>query len=345
MRRSILLTAIFGTLILGLSVPAPHAGAATGEGAPRAVPIEPIKDFEIVAKGEEVHHTFEIKNEGNATLELTDVRPACGCTVAEFDSKIAPGEIGQVRTTLQTLDFYGPISKSVAVFTNDPDNPKIQLVLKANVKPYVGINPGYARFIYVQGEHIEPITQTLWPEDNHALNVLEVRNPYDFLEVEVHKAVEGEIDPRHPEPQWLVTVELDPYSPVGALREYVEVTTDHPKQKIVRIPISGFVRPRQHVTPHELNLGVLDGDSLPLRRELDFTNFITAGIEVKSVETGIAGLTAEVRETGRQDGHRFKVTLTVGPEVPKGALKSVLKLHITDQKNPIVEVPIEGTVL
>ena len=345
MYRSILLTTILATLVLGLTAPAPISGTATGDGAPRAVPLDPVRDFEVVAKGEEVHHSFEIKNEGNATLELTDVRPACGCTVAEFDRKIEPGETGIVKATLQTQDFYGPISKSVAVFTNDPDNPKIQLVLKANVKPYVGITPGYARFIYVQGEEIRPITQTLWPEDDHDLSVLEIRKPYEFLDVSVREASASERDPKHEGRQWLVDIILDPYSPVGALRQFVEVVTDHPKQQVVRVPISGFVRPRQHVTPHELDLGVLDGDSLPLKRVLTFTNFITAGIEVKEIETNIAGLSAEVRETGRKDGHRFEVLLTVGPEVPRGELNTVLKLHITDQQNPIVEVPIEGTVL
>ncbi len=41
---------------------------ALGEGKPSALPLEPIKDFEVVPKGNKIHHTFEIKNAGDAPL-------------------------------------------------------------------------------------------------------------------------------------------------------------------------------------------------------------------------------------------------------------------------------------
>ena len=78
---------------------------------------------------------------------------------------------------------------------------------------------------------------------------------------------------------------------------------------------------------------------------MTFTNFIAAGIKVTDFESGLEGLSVEVNEVGKLDGHRFELVLTVGPEVPKGKFASTLKLHITDEKNPIVEVPVSGTIL
>ena len=115
---------------------------------PSAQPLEPVKEFEIVPKGNKIHHTFEIKNGGDATLELTAVKPACGCTVTEFDQFIQAGQVGRIRATVATDNFNGMIAKTIAVFTNDPDNPKIQLTIKADIKPYLGSNPGYARYVY-----------------------------------------------------------------------------------------------------------------------------------------------------------------------------------------------------
>ncbi len=323
------------------------AVAAEGDSQPRAVPTEPIKDFDIVAKGEVINHVFEIKNEGTAVLEIKDVRPACGCTVAQYDRKIEPGKIGTVKAEVKTDNFGGPIAKSIAVFTNDPDNPKVQLVVKANVKPYVVVVPGYARYNYVQGEPVGAISQTLWAQDGSDIDVLSVKAPYDHLRVSYREATEDERHEKGKGKQWHIEVELDSQSPIGALRDYVEIELNHAKQKRVKIPVSGFVRPRQHITPPEIDFGQLQGSTLPLRRTLHFTNFITSAIELTKIETGVDGLSGQIKNASKADdqGYRFKLLLTLGPEMPKGAFESTIKIHTTDEQNPIVELPIKGTVL
>lgn len=312
--------------------------------APKAVPLEPIKNFDLVARGEILEHTFEIRNDGVKPLEISDVRPACGCTVAEYDRTIAPGKVGKIHAKLDTNDFMGPISKSIAVFTNDADSPKLQLVIKAKVKPFIAADPGYARYIYVQGERVEPIGQTLWAEDGKDIKIVNVKAPYDHLKVNYRPAKDEERNEKAEGNQWRVEILLDKDAPIGALREYVEIVTDHPRQQVVRIPISGFVRPRQHITPMELDFGKLQGESLPLRRTFHFTNFITDTIELPKVETGISGLSAEVSDSERQPGHRFKLTLNLGPDMPKGNFDTVVKIHTTDPQNPIVELPIQGVI-
>ena len=61
MRRLIPVLAI-SVLVLAGTV------ATAQDGGPRAVPTEPIKDFETVPKGEVIVHEFEIKNEGSTDL-------------------------------------------------------------------------------------------------------------------------------------------------------------------------------------------------------------------------------------------------------------------------------------
>lgn len=342
MRR---LTPILVILVAMFSLGATVVAVEGDEKRPQAIPMEPIKDFEVVAKGELIVHEFEIRNEGTAPLELTEVRPACGCTVAEYDKVIAPGATGKVHAEVKTDNFAGPISKSIAVFTNDPDNAKIQLVVKAKIKPYIAMLPGFARYNYVQGEAVNPIYQNLWAADGSDVDVVSVKPPYPHLKVTYHEATEEELDPKGKGRQWRFEFELDPNSPVGALRDYVEIRVDHPKQKVLKIPVSGFVRPRQHITPPNVDFGKLEGTGLPLRRTLHFTNFITDTIELTKIETGIDGLSAEVREGDRDPGYRFKLILTVGPEMPKGQFSSTVKIHTTDDQNPVIELPVKGVVL
>ncbi|MCP3957107.1 MAG: DUF1573 domain-containing protein [bacterium] len=341
MRRFIPILVILAALVAAATI----VSAQGEESRPRAVPTEPIKDFEVVAKGEVIVHEFEIKNEGTATLEVTDVRPACGCTVAQYDKKIAPGATGKVKATVKTDHFGGPISKSIAVFTNDPEAPKLQLVVKANVKPYIAVVPGFARYNYVQGEPTDGIAQTLWATDGSEVEIVSVKAPYDHLKVNFREATEEERHPKGMGKQWRLEFDLDSQSPVGALRDYVEIRTNHPKQKVAKIPISGFVRPRQHITPPNVDFGQLEGAALPLQRTLHFTNFITDSIELTEVETQIEGLTAKVVDSDRDAGYRFKLVLTLSPEMPKGEFSSKVMIHTTDSQNPIIELPIKGTIL
>lgn len=325
--------------------------ALLAQEGPTAVPVEPIRDFDVVAKGEVVEHDFQIRNAGDETLVIEDVRPACGCTVARYDEEIAPGEIGTVHAEVDTTDFFGPISKSIAVYTNDDENPKLQLVVKAKVMAYVSATPGYARFLYVQQEPAPAITQIVWGEDQ-PLEVVDVRTestdgegPSDKIRAEFRPAKESEKVEKGKDPQWAVDVYLEPEAEVGTIREFVIVETDHPKQKTAKIPVSGFVRPRQHVTPMEADFGKIQGDALPLRRSFHFTSFITNEIEVEKIETGYEGMDASMEANDRRPGHRFKMMLELGPEMPKGKFETVIKIHTTDEVNPVVEVPVKGEVI
>lgn len=333
MRPRLVLNLLFSLLI---------AGQALAE--PKAVPVEPIKNFDIVPRGEQIQHDFQIKNEGDTVLEITDVHPACGCTVVSFDTKIEPGKTGRVTAKVDTQDFAGPISKSIAVFTNDKANPKLQLVVKADVKPYISVDPGYARYNYVQGEPLRPITQILWTEDGRDINIVRVKAPYPHLKVSYREPREEERKKEAKGRQWAIDVELVPDAPVGALKDYVEVETDHPKQKIVKLPISGFVRPRQHITPVDIDFGEIEGAALPLQRTLHFTNFATEGIEVSKVETGLAGVTLTAKANDKSPGHRLMLTLTLGPEMAKGDFNTTIKISTTDKQKPFILLPIKGTV-
>lgn len=335
-------------VLAGLLLASPVLLAQEG---PTAVPVEPIQDFGVVAKGEVVTHDFQIRNAGDETLLVEDVRPACGCTVARYDKQIAPGEVGTVHAEVDTTDFYGPISKSIAVYTNDDENPKLQLVVKAKVTAYVSATPGYARFLYVQMEPFKPITQIVWGEDQ-PLEVVDVRTrsgdtdaPSDKIRAEFRPAKESEKVEEGKDPQWAVDIFLDPRAEVGTLREFVIVETNHPKQKTAKIPVSGFVRPRQHVTPMEADFGKVQGDALPLRRTFHFTSFITEEIEVEKIETGYEGMEASMEANERRPGHRFEMMLELGPEMPKGKFETVIEIHTTDKVKPVVEVPVKGEVI
>jgi len=307
-------------------------GGAPGAtaGKPKAVVAEPIADVGSVAKGDNAAHDFVLKNDGTGDLQITNVQPACGCTVARYDKTIAPGKTGMVHVVVDTTTFSGAIAKYVNVFTNDPDNPQIQLTVKAKVEPYIAIKPGYARFIVVRGEAQQGvITQSLSATDGQSFDITGVDSPMPALKVTYHEATGKDRQPDAKGKQWRVDMALsNDTAPVGAIATYVTVHTTHPKQKLVEIPVSGFVRPIIAVTPPVADFGKLDLKE-PRRFTFNVKNYATEPIKLTSVDPG----------------RHYSVHLTLRPDMAKGPFEGKLMVHTDSPKIPVVEVAYRGVVL
>ncbi|MDR0750474.1 MAG: DUF1573 domain-containing protein [Tannerellaceae bacterium] len=97
---------------------------------------EPTHDFGVVAEAAGLaSHTFIIKNTGADPLVITRVTASCGCTRPEWTrSPIEPGSSGEVTISYNPKGRPGPFYKSVAVYSNAKDKPKL-LHVKGNVTP------------------------------------------------------------------------------------------------------------------------------------------------------------------------------------------------------------------
>lgn len=88
--------------------------------------------FGKIKAGTPLNHTFKIKNEGTAALEIKSVTPACGCTASSYDKTIAPGQTGGITLAIEHTESYrGDVIKTADVTSNDPDLPRFTLTLKA----------------------------------------------------------------------------------------------------------------------------------------------------------------------------------------------------------------------
>ena len=91
-------------------------------------------DFGIVKKGDVVEHTFKFRNEGKYMLMIYVVNTSCGCTAGIVGNrKVEPGETGYIKAKFNTSSKKGPITNTLAVLSNDPKNPQVDLKVKANV--------------------------------------------------------------------------------------------------------------------------------------------------------------------------------------------------------------------
>src|SRR5947199_7471002 len=169
----------------GLALVVAAGLGAAEEGRPRIALDEPVFDFGTVDRGARADPSFRVPNRGSATLRLDHVKSSCGCTVAVLSEReVPPGGEARVAVSLDTARLAGRTTKTVNVYTNDPEAPVVGLSLAGQVvadlvlapqAPYLGhISRGEAtrREVIVTagrpgrrsaGERVEPTISPLSP--------------------------------------------------------------------------------------------------------------------------------------------------------------------------------------
>ncbi len=103
--------------------------------APKISVDQAIYDFGEVTAGVAVTHTFILTNVGDAPLTITSVRTSCGCTTTALSkTTLQPGESVKLTATFDSTHYSGRVGKSIYVESNDPDTPKLVLVITGTVK-------------------------------------------------------------------------------------------------------------------------------------------------------------------------------------------------------------------
>lgn len=91
---------------------------------------------------------FRYENKGKTTVNITNVRSSCGCTVASLKKNdVQPGEKGEVTATFNIGGRTGVQQKTVTVETDDPNAPVTNLLLQATIAQPLELQP---TFVYWQ---------------------------------------------------------------------------------------------------------------------------------------------------------------------------------------------------
>lgn len=316
--------------------------AATGQAVPQIEVIDKIKDFGTVPKGEKITAVFDVKNSGKAPLQINQVRPTCGCTVASFDHSIPPGGTGKIEARVDTSAFSGPISKAVLVFSNDPATPQVNLVIKAEVRSFIEVKPRpILRFNVLQGE---PATDkvTLVSADGSDFEVTGADTGEGPYQVSYHKLTGDDRLSNAKGSQWEVAVTVPADAKEGMINHKIELKTTSPKAPAVPLTLTGIVRPIIQVIPAEVNFGSVPADAPVGRNLIVINNRQGAQLEIKSAEIDSADFKTEVMPL--EAGQRFQIAVTMPAGLSKGEHKGTLSITTNDPTRVQIEVPVQANV-
>ncbi|MBK7712232.1 MAG: DUF1573 domain-containing protein [Bacteroidales bacterium] len=80
---------------------------------------------------------FKFTNEGKSDLILRHVRASCGCTAVQQGNQgvgIKAGQSSSIKATFNSGSYKGKVTKAIYVYTNDPKNSEVVLMVSADVE-------------------------------------------------------------------------------------------------------------------------------------------------------------------------------------------------------------------
>lgn len=294
-----------------ITPPAPAAAnanpAAAGpqEAAPAAAPSgpvpkivcdEPVFDFGEKDSEEKVLHDFIVRNTGDATLEIKNVRTSCGCTVAQPENKsLKPGEQTKIATTLTLKGRQGVTSKTVTVESNDPTNPSFRLELKGTAIAAITIDPRTVSLGRIVDD--KPVTQTVSikatkPDLTFKIESIDASTLKEFT-VEQKTVEEGKS-------YELVLTSNGPLQP-GNVNGRIMVRTDSASNPMINISVFAQVIGDIEVAPDTISLQFSEDPAKRSSQYIRVRGGRVPQFKITEVVSPIPEVTSEIKEQNSGD--------------------------------------------
>ena len=311
------------------SAPAVALPAASG---PRIQFADLDFDFGKVDAGTVVKHDFVFTNTGDQRLEISDVRPSCGCTTAgAWDKQVEPGKSGTIPVQFNSGGYGGSVLKAVTVSCNDPMRKSVMLQIKGAIWRAFDINPMYAVF------NLSPEAQTnqtqvvkIVSNDDQPVTVSDPACNNPAFKTELKTVREGK------EFELRVTVISSQVS--GNLSGPITLKTSSPKMPVISLTAFAMLQPLLAVNPPQI---ALPAGPLPQATPITVTiqNNSTNPLVLSDPAINAPGAEVQLKEI--QPGRLFNLAINFPAgfqEQPGQSIEAVVKSSLS--KFPVVKVPV-----
>jgi hypothetical protein len=260
-------------------------------------------DFGEVAEGSSVTHEYTFTNTGKSLLEIEEVKPTCGCTVAgDFTKKAEPGKKGTISVTFRTQGYDGHVKKSIIVRSNVADKPEIFLTLEGDVKSVISVSPKSISLGQVDDTTTAPISGsfTITNSSKTPLTILDLVTQGPLVKAGLTKIRDGF--------EYKVTVTVSPPFKERQNMEWITVKTDSKKMPSINVSYSYYATPASRVNPIAI---MLSNDDLARGTDREITMECRPGfsMSIADIKSSDPKITFKLKETKK--GRSFKLTVHI----------------------------------
>lgn len=219
--------------------------ASTGKIGPKVAIVNGARhDFGTMDRNAHGKHTWIVRNDGDAPLNLTTGQPSCGVCIKVFSvakATLQPGEKTEVNIEWDVKTSDAEFEQSGPLDTNDKNRPSVQLALHGHVLDTVRTDRGDVHFHDLSANESASSSVNIYAFRDTELKI----EKHDFSNPSLAKHFDISFAPlstdelaREPNAKGgqKMTVEVKPGLPQGDFSETISITTDqNPEPLSVRV--------------------------------------------------------------------------------------------------------------
>ena len=334
-------------------------------------------DFgKIKEEGGKVTGRFIFTNVGNQPLELTNVRPGCGCTAANYTKgAIAPGEQGYIEATYNPYNRPGAFNKNIRVTTNEPrftENEKAtphMIFIKGEVikrPPTEFEKTGYTKtsgMLRIKEPDVahsmlntESVTDTFYVRNFWTKPVsIKLEKPSDYVS-EVYRNFGAELQPGQ-EGFFILKYDAAKRNAFGMVKDMVMLQTNDSIEPVKRIHYANTIKEDfSKLTAKQLKnapVSVLTADSIGLgdvqkntskSQKIVLRNTGKSPLVIRSLECN-APYSATSTMMNIPAGESAEITVTLKAPGRSGTQNTTFDVITNDPANPVRTVKLTAKVI
>ena len=256
--------------------------------------------------------------------------------MVQSDRTIPPGGKGHITLQIETKDFNKRIRKTANVFSNDPKNPKLTIVIAGNLWVPILVS---ANRVILRGLVQEDITNTVMIKGQKQKPLeLEVNfmSPGDKATVELHKQSED---------GGFAAVFKNILKDEGFYVGELKLKTNYADHPEIRIQIMGAIQHLVAARPKMLTFGRVAANTLSSTdgfvriHEVMVSLTQNDNLIIEKVAMEKPLFTAEQEEL--EPGRRYKIRVKpISERLTNGLNTDLLKIHTNIEHYEIIKVPV-----
>ena len=297
-------------------------------------------DLGSIYQGESQFFSVKCRNAGSAVLEISKIEASCSCIAPLSSSTVIPpaGE-SEIKFLYDSSADRGSFGRTVFLSSNDPITPRVQVQIGGYVRSKTlrrslrGVNFGEVRRsdasvreVYVPSTEAEPV------------RVLSVGCDSPFFS--------GSIAQSKQRSGTAIEVTLKPGAPVGPLKGKLLITTDHPFDPAVKVPIAATIKGNIDLDRDKFFLGLVKQG----KQAVSNVTISTVGkdpFKITKIDNPLSCVSVDVKPSLDKlgvEGKEYVLTATLKPDAPLGNIKGEMVVHTNDPHQAQVKIPIYAYV-
>ena len=301
---------------------------------PRIETIDSVYDFGKVYRGEEIQHTFTIRNSGNDYLKIEGISRDCGCTIAEVDREyLSPGEEMPIVVTINTnLLEGGEIEKSVRLATNDKGEPETVLTITGEVLVTANLEPSMVDLKgYKPGEKIPEQIVRIVPVEGFDLKIndVEVSNPL----------VSAKLLEPDDSGEFRIAVNISSETMKNVISAGIKAFTNLDEEPVLRIPIRVAIDQPFIVVPTSISFtGVRSEFEGKLAYNVVIKNNEEKPLKILDVKNDNEFIKCTLMTI--EEGKKYRLNIALQPGFPVSGFEDKVVVFTDNNKYPEREISI-----